>query len=317
MDRLYQMTVLVAVVEEGSFSGGARRLGMSPPAVTRAVALLEKNLGVKLLSRTTRFVRATDTGKRYVEHARRIIAEVDFADKDASVGNAEPRGHLTVTAPALFGRIFVMPVISEYLQRYKDMSVSTLFSNRIVNIVEEGVDVAVRIGELPDSNLRAMNVGHLNLMVFASPDYIKKYGVPKTPQDLAKHSIIARGGESTSFDWRFTSGNKNLCIKLSPRLKVSNDDDAINAALLGSGLSRLPSYKVTEHIDSGQLVAVLREFEPPTIPIHVVHCEGRNVSAKVRIFVDLLVNRLRKDPHCGYEFHQYMRRKIEVERINT
>jgi DNA-binding transcriptional LysR family regulator len=289
------MTVFVAVAEEQSFAGGARKLGMSPPAVTRAVASLEKRLGVKLLTRTTRFVRATDAGQQYLEHARRIIAELNEADDAAAGVHAEPRGQLAVTAPVLFGRLYVVPGIVEYLRRYPDMSISALFLDRVVNLLEEGMDVGVRIGELPDSTMRAIGVGHVRRVVCASPEYLKQHGVPKSPADLAGHTMISSSAVTPAIEWQFVNGNKKINVKVTPRLTVTNNDVAIQAALQGFGLTRLLSYQIASHLASGQLQTVLSEYEPPKLPIHVLHREGRQASAKVRTFVDLLVERLRND----------------------
>lgn len=295
MDRFHVMAVYVAVAEEESFAGGARRLGMSPPAVTRAVASLEKRLGVKLLTRTTRFVRATDAGLRYMEHARRIIAEADEADEAVAGVNAAPRGQLSVTAPVLFGRMFVTPSIVEYLRHFPDMSISAVFVDRVVNLLEEGMDVGVRIGELPDSSMKAIGVGHVRRVVCAAPDYLKANGVPRTPADLAKHTIVAASPVSPSVDWKFVNGKKATSVKLTPRLTVTTNETAIVAAVQGFGVTRLLSYQIAAFLASGQLKAVLTDYEPPSLPIHVLHSEGRQGSAKVRTFVDLLVERLRAD----------------------
>jgi DNA-binding transcriptional LysR family regulator len=295
MNRFHLMTVFVAVAEEQSFAGGARKLGMSPPAVTRAVAALEKRLGVKLLTRTTRFVRATDAGLRYLENARRIIADLVEADDAVAGVYAAPRGLLAVTAPVLFGRLYVVPSMVEYLRRYPDMSLSALFLDRVVNLLEEGMDVGVRIGELPDSTMRAIGVGHVRRVVCASPDYLKHSGIPQAPVDLARHTMIAASAVTPIAEWKFVSGKKKLSIKVNPRLTVTNNDAAIQAALQGFGMTRLLSYQIAPHLASGQLQTVLSEYEPPPLPIHVLHREGRQASAKVRTFVDLLVERLRTD----------------------
>ncbi len=295
MDRFHLMAVYVAVAEEESFAGGARRLGMSPPAVTRAIAALEKRLGVSLLTRTTRFVRATDAGQRYLEHARRILAEADEADEAVAGVNSAPRGQLAVTAPVLFGRMFVMPSIVDYLRHFPDMSISAVFLDRVVNLLEEGMDVGVRIGELPDSSMRAVTVGHVRRVVCAAPDYLKKHGVPRTPSELSKHTVIAASPVSPSVDWKFADGKKTTSVKLTPRLTVTNNEAAIVAAAQGFGLTRLLSYQVAAFLASGQLKAVLGDYEPPRLPIHVLHSEGRQASAKVRTFVDMLVERLRGD----------------------
>ncbi len=295
MDRFHLMAVYVAVAEEESFAGGARRLGMSPPAVTRAVAALEGRLGVKLLTRTTRFVRATDAGQRYLEHARRIIADADEADEAVAGVHAAPRGQLSVTAPVLFGRMFVTPSIIDYLQRFPDMTLSAVFLDRVVNLLEEGMDVGVRIGELPDSSMKAVSVGHVRRVVCAAPEYLKKNGVPRAPADLAKHTVVAASPVSSSVDWKFTTGKKTTSVKLAPRLTVTSNEAAIAAAVQGFGVTRLLSYQIAAFLDSGQLKAVLTDNEPPRLPIHVLHSEGRQASAKVRTFVDLLVERLRAD----------------------
>jgi len=292
MDRLQLMTVFVAVAEEQSFAGGARRLNMSPPAVTRAIAALEDRLGVKLLTRTTRYVRVTDAGQRYLEDARRIISEVDEADEAAAGINAEPRGQLAITAPVLFGKLFVLPGIVDYLQRYPDMEISAVFLDRIVNLLEEGFDVGIRIGELPDSSMKAIRVGSIRRVVCASPAYLAKHGAPDKPEDLANHLVVAASAVSPAIEWKFAEGQ---VVRVKPRLSVTSNDSAIAAVLLGMGVTRLLSYQIASYQASGQLQTILSEFEPEPLPIHVIHREGRYASAKVRSFVDLMVARLRSD----------------------
>lgn len=295
MDRLHLMTVFVAVAEEESFAGGARRLGMSPPAVTRAVAALEERLGVKLLNRTTRFVRATEAGQRYLDDARRIIGEVDEADEAAAGINAEPRGHLAVTAPALFGKLFVLPGILEYLRRHPAMEVSALFVDRVVNLLEEGLDVGVRIGELPDSSMKALRVGSVRRVLCAAPAYLDKHGTPVDLADLPGHSLIAASAVTPTLEWKFALSPQLSSVRVHPRLTVNNNDAAIEAALQGFGITRLLSYQVAAPVASGQLRIILSEFEPAPMPIHVLHREGRYASAKIRTFVDLIAARLRED----------------------
>jgi DNA-binding transcriptional LysR family regulator len=295
MDRFHLMNVFVAVAEEQGFAGGARRLGMSPPAVTRAIATLEDRLGVKLLSRTTRFVRATDAGMRYLESSRRILAEADEADEAVAGIHAAPRGHLAVTAPVLFGSLYVMPGIVDFLNRYPDASVSAVFLDRVVNLLEEGLDIGVRIGDLPDSTMRAIPVGFVRRVVCASPRYLKKHGEPREPGDLRGHAIVAASPVSPSVEWRFGAGKRSVTTKVRPRLSVTSNDAAIHAALLDFGVTRLMSYQVAAHVAAGRLKRVLATYEPPPLPIHVMHLEGRQASAKVRGFVDLLVSRLRAD----------------------
>ena len=295
MDRLHLMSVYVAVAEAESFAGGARKLGMSPPAVTRAIAALEDRLGTRLLTRTTRYVRATDAGLRYLEQARRVIADADVADEAAAGVHAEPRGQLAVTAPVLFGRMYVLPCMVEQLRRFPEISISAVFLDRVVNLLEEGMDVGVRIGELPDSSMHAIGVGHVRRVVCASPQYLRAHGAPKTPADLTTHTLIAASPVSPSVEWKFIHDRKSINVKVRPRLTVTNNEAAITAAVQGFGITRLMSYQIAPYIGSGQLQAILGKYEPPRLPIHVLHQEGRHASAKIRTFVDMLVEKLRGD----------------------
>ncbi|MBB3120436.1 LysR family transcriptional regulator [Pseudoduganella violacea] len=296
MDRLHLMTVFVAVAEEESFVGGARRLGMSPPAVTRAIAALEDRLRLKLLDRSTRHVRVTEAGQRYLDDARRIIAEVDEADEAAAGINAAPRGHLSVTAPVLFGRMYVMPGIVEYLQRYPDTEVSTVFVDRVTNLLEEGLDVGVRIGELPDSSLRAIAVGHVRRVICVAPAYLERHGLPRTPEELARHTIISATGSSAAPEWRFLRDGTAQSLRLKSRLTVNSNDAAIEAARLGLGVIRLLSYQAAPALEKGDLQRVLAEYEMPPLPIHIVHRDSRHGSARIRAFIDLMAARLRAEP---------------------
>jgi DNA-binding transcriptional LysR family regulator len=293
VDRFHLMTVYVAVAEEEGFAAAARRLRMSPPAVTRAVAFLEERLGVRLLTRTTRLVRTTEAGARYLEDARRILLEADEADEAAAGINATPRGHLAVTAPVLFGKIYVMPVITAYQVTHKETTVSALFIDRVVNLVEEGLDVGIRIGPLPDSSLRAIPIGQVRRVVCASPAYLEQYGSPESPADLAHHPIIAATSLSAGSEWAFARGKEKIGVRLSPRILVNTNDGALEAAKNGFGLTRLISYQVANELAAGTLKTVLTDFEGASLPVHVIHREGRHGSAKVRSFVDLAVEMLR------------------------
>jgi DNA-binding transcriptional LysR family regulator len=295
MARLHLMSVYVAVVEAEGFAGGARKLQMSPPAVTRAVAALEERLGVKLLNRTTRYVRMTEAGQKYYEDAKRIIALADEAD-DAVLGiNAEPRGQLTVTASVLFGRLFIMPGIVEYLRRYPTVEVNALFVDRVVNMLEEGVDVAIRIGNLPDSSYRALRVGTVRRVLCASPGYMDKHGIPQVPEDLPNHNIILARGLNPANEMRFVRDSQPLTVKLQPMLSVSDNDSAASAAIAGLGITRLLNYQIAEPLQTGKLQIILNDFESPPVPVHILHREGRHSSAKIRSFVDLLAERLRSE----------------------
>lgn len=287
------MTVFVAVAEEESFAAAARRLHMSPPAVTRAVAGLEERLGVRLFTRTTRQVRPTDAGSRYLEDVRRILLDADEADEAAAGINATPRGMLAVTAPVMFGRIYVMPVITAYQRAFEQTRVSALFVDRVVNLVEEGLDAGIRIGSLPDSTLRAIRVGQVRRIVCASPAYLAEHGTPESPADLMQHRIVAATSITGGTEWSFSRGKEKSSVKLDPQLYVNTNEGALEAAKSGFGLTRLISYQVAKEIAAGTLKPVLCEFEDASLPIHVIHREGRHGSAKVRSFVDLAVETLR------------------------
>lgn len=307
MDRLYQMQVFAAVAETKGFASAARKLGLSPPAVTRAVAALENELGVTLLHRTTRMMRLNETGQRYLDDINRILADVAAADASAMGQNTEPRGSLTVTAPVLFGRLHVMPVITDYLIQYPHVQVNALFLDRVVGLVDEGIDVAVRIGHLPDSSDRALNVGDIRSLLVASPDYLLRYGAPKAPNQLSEHSLIAStAGAGSGSYWRFCTavdaGNfqrqhshAGLRVSITPRLTVTTNDAAIEAAESGLGITRINSYQVRKQLLEGKLKIVLHEHEPPPRPVHILHREVGHGVAKTRSFIDLLATQLRND----------------------
>jgi DNA-binding transcriptional LysR family regulator len=296
MDRLHLMSVFLAVAEEESFAGGARRLAMSAPAVTRAVAALEERLGVKLLNRTTRHVRLTEAGQRYLEDARRVIAAADEADEAAAGLHGQPRGHLTITAPVMFGRRYVMDGIVDYLRRYPDTTVSAMFLDRVVSMLEEGVDVGIRIGELADSSLKALRVGYVRRVVCAAPDYLAGHGIPQEPEELVAHPLIVASGLSPTAEWSFARDGAPISVRIKARLTVTSNDAAIAAAVSGMGIARLLSYQIAPQLAAGELKIILSEYELTRLPVHVIHGEGRNASAKIRRFVDLITERLRADP---------------------
>jgi len=296
MDRLQAMTTFVAVVDSGGFASAARKLNLSPPVVTRAVAELEERLGLRLLTRTTRVVRVTDAGARFAEDCRRILADIDEAEITASGTHTTPRGVLTVTAPVLFGQLYVTPILVSYRQQFPEVDAQCLFLDRVVNLVEEGVDVAIRIGELPDSSLQAVRVGRVRRVLVASPAYLHARGVPQRPEDLAGHTIVSAAGVSPVSEWRFSDAGTAQVQRLQPRMRTTTNDSAIAAALAGLGIARLLSYQVAAQVRNGALQPVLEAFEPAPLPVHVAHHEGRRVTQKVRAFVDLAVERLRGDP---------------------
>ena len=292
MDRYTELQVFVGVAECEGFAAGARKLGVSPPVATRAVADLEARLGIKLLTRSTRHVRLTDAGKRYLDDAKRILTDIDEADEAATGINGDPSGHIAVTAPVLFGKMFVLPGVIEFLNRYPRMEVNALFLDRVVNLLEEGLDVSIRIGELADSSMRAIRVGAVHRIVCASPNYLMRAGTPQHPNELPQHTIVTANGLNASTEWKFSDG---INIRVKPRLSFATNDAAMEAAISGFGITRLLSYQIAPQLADGRLKVLLENFEQTKIPIHVIHREGRYASAKIRSFVDLMVDRLRAE----------------------
>jgi DNA-binding transcriptional LysR family regulator len=296
LDRLHLINVFVAVVDANGFAGGARKLGISPPAVTRAINELEAHLGVRLLTRTTRVVRVTEPGARYADDCRLILAQLAEADESVTGMQITPRGHLTITAPVLFGAKFVAPIVTEYLQRHAEVVASCWFLDRVVNLLDEGADIGIRIGELPDSSMQATAVGKVRRVICASPSYLEQHGVPLKPTDLQSHIIVSASAVTPTAEWRFMEGGETRNIKMQPRMSTTSNDSALAAALGGFGITRLLSYQVADCLRDGSLKILLAEFELPTLPVHVVHREGQHASKKARAFIDLVVERLRANP---------------------
>lgn len=296
MDRLEAMAAFVRVAERQSFAAASRELRISPPAVSRAIGSLEDRLGARLLTRTTRTVRLTEAGQQYLEDCRRILADVGEAEQGVAGVHGALRGGLSVTASHLFGRLFVLPIVTRFLAEHPQTSVRTLFVDRLVNLMDEGVDVAVRIGELPDSSLTARRIGSVRRVVCGSPQYIADHGVPKSPEDLKSHALVAAPASQSVSAWRFFEDGSARDVTIAPRLVTSSNEAAIDAALSGWGFARLLSYQVAPELASGRLKIVLSEFEPPTLPVTIIHAEGQRVSAKLRAFVDLTAESLRRNP---------------------
>lgn len=287
MDRFDAMQAFVTVADLKGFAPAARKLGLSASAVTRMVAALEEHVGARLLQRTTRSVMLTDIGARFLERARRILADIEEAEGSAQAERTQPTGRLVISAPLGFGRRHVSPLLSTYLKRYPDVSAELRLSDRMINLVEEGVDAAVRIGHLADSSLVARAVGDMRRMVVASPDYLMQHGEPKTPAQLATHQTVHFGALSVAPDWRFVEAGREVRVTCSPRFTSNSADAAIWQAEQGIGLTRVLAYQAAEAIAAGRLKVVLAAFEPPPLPIHIIYPTSRLLSAKVRTFVDL------------------------------
>jgi len=285
MDRIDAMQAFVTVAELNGFAAAARRLKLSPSAVTRLVAGLEAHLGVRLLQRTTRSVTLTDSGRRYLERARRILADLEEAELAAESERLRPAGRLVVSAPVGFGRLHVSPVVSAYLGRYPDVTAELRLEDRQVNLVEDGIDCAVRIGHLGDSSLVARQVGSMRRIVVGAPAYFKSQSEPRTPDALAKHQTIQFGPWT---EWNFVKESRELPLAISPRLVTNNADAAIQYAEAGGGVTRVLAYQAAEALRNGRLKRVLVRYEPPPLPIHIVFPSSRLLSAKVRAFIDLV-----------------------------
>lgn len=293
MDRLHELEVFVAAADAGSFAKAGARLRISPPAVTRAISSLEQRLGTRVFNRTTRSLTITETGRRFLESARCVLADLETAEREAAGETAMPQGHLAITASVTFGRSTLAPVITGFLAEQPRVTASLLLLDRVVNLVEEGVDVAVRIGHLPHSNLVATRVGAVHRVLVASPDYLSRRGAPASPADLRLHSVIALTGLMPNREWRFQNGPKPGSVILQPRLEITDAAAAIQAAETGHGIATALSYMVSDQIRDGRLAPVLDEFTPPPQPVHLVYPQARLIAPKVRAFVDFAAPRLR------------------------
>jgi DNA-binding transcriptional LysR family regulator len=289
MDRLDAMQAFVAVADLQGFAPAARKLGLSPSGVTRLIAALEERLGARLLQRTTRSVTLTDVGTRYLESVRRILADVEEAENSAEGERVRPSGRLVVSAPIGFGRLHVSPVMSRYLARYPEVSGELRLTDRMINLVEDGVDLAVRIGHLADSTLVARHVGEMRRIVVASNAYLKQRGEPNKPEAIASHDTVQFGPTMAAPEWRFVEDGREIRVVTTPRLTTNSADAAIQYAAQGGGLTRVLAYQAAEAIKAGQLKIVLEKFEQPALPIHIVYPTSRLLSAKVRAFIDLAI----------------------------
>ena len=289
MDRFAAMTAFVAVVDHKGFAAAARHLHVAPSAVTRLIGALEDGLGVRLLRRTTRSLSLTDAGERYLGRARVILSELRDVEDSARAERVAPRGRLVVTAPAVFGRLHVAPLMSAFLAHYPEVVGELSLTDRTVSLVEEGIDLAVRIGSLADSSLLARRMGATRRVVVGAPAYLARRGTPAAPADLAGHDLIRFASLSTPAEWRFRQDGVDLAVSVSPRFITDSADAAIGQAEQGGGLTMVLGYQVAAAVRAGRLTIVLAEFEPPPLPIHIVQPAGRLVPAAVRAFVDLAV----------------------------
>ncbi len=287
MDRFSAMKAFVTVADARGFAPAAQRLGISASAVTRLVARLEEGLGIRLLQRTTRSVSLTDAGARYLERARRILSDLEEAEDSALAERARPTGRLVVSAPAVFGRLHVGPLMCRYLTQYPEVVGELTLSDRMVSLVEDGIDLAVRIGNLADSSLIARKAGSTRRVVVASPAYLARHGEPATPHDLVRHQTIQFSPLASTPDWSFSDEGEELRVSLASHYVTNSADPALWRAEHDGGLTFALSYQVADAVKEGRLRIVLECFEPRPLPIHFVYPSSRMLSAKVRAFIEL------------------------------
>jgi DNA-binding transcriptional LysR family regulator len=293
MDRLDAMRIFVAVAKLGSFAQAARQLRLSPSVATRSIAQLEDQLGLMLLTRTTRSLRLTDRGEIFLESCQQILDDIDNAQRRVRGESAEPRGELRLAAPIVFGRLHVLPIVNRMLNEHPDLSIRLSLSDRNVNLVDDGIDIAIRIGNLVDSSLIAVKLGEVSRVVIASPAYLKAHGIPKSPAKLPDLDIITFESLDATNEWRF---KQNETVRVAPRLTVNSADAAIAAAEAGIGIARTLSYQVKESVQEGRLIAILEKFSPSPSPVSAIYLARRLASANISTFVKMARDHFRDSP---------------------
>jgi DNA-binding transcriptional LysR family regulator len=294
MDRLEAMSLFVAAVEAGSLSAASRRFGIPLATVSRKISDLERHLNTRLLNRSTRRLTPTDAGQAYLAACRRILDDVGEAERTAAGEYSAPTGELAITAPVVFGRLHVLPIVTGFLAAYPDVDIRLTLGDRITQLVEDHFDLAIRIGQLPDSSLVAIGVGSIRRVVCASPAYLAEHGTPTTPKDLETHSCITFEGLASAATWSFTKGKAEIPVKVRSRLQVNTAEAAIDAAIAGVGLTKVLSYQIEAALRSGTLRVLLQEFEPNPWPISLVHAGHGLLPVKLRAFLDFAAPRLKE-----------------------
>ncbi len=287
------MSVLLAAVGAGSLSKASRQLGLPLATVSRKVAELEAHLKATLLIRSAKGLELTPAGRSYVTAVETILEQLTEAERAAAGEFTEPKGDLAITAPIMFGRLHVLPVVTEFLSAYPDVAVSLMFTDRVAHFLDDHVDVALRIGALPDSSLTASRLGAVRRVVCASPEYLATNGIPTIPNDLRRHSVISFEGVSSPSNWMFEANGAELAVAFRSRISVNTVDAAIAAGLANTGLVRVLSYQVVDFARAGRISTVLDAYEPPPLPVHLVYHQQKRLPLKLRAFVDFVVPRLR------------------------
>jgi DNA-binding transcriptional LysR family regulator len=293
MNRLEAMSLFVAAVEAGSLSAAGRKLGIPLATVSRKVSELEGHLNTRLLNRSTRLT-LTDAGHSYLAACRRILDDVAEAERNAAGEYSAPTGELTITAPIVFGRLHVLPVVTAFLAVYPDVTIRLSLADRVAQLIEDHIDLAVRIGHLPDSSMVAIRVGFIRHIVCASPAYLAEHGTPKTPNELATHSCIGFKGAASLVTWTFATGKAEFAVPVRARLLVNTAEAAVDAAIAGVGVTRVLSYQIADAVRSGSLCPLLEAFEPAPWPASLVHAGQGLLPVKLRAFLDFAAPRLKE-----------------------
>lgn len=292
MNKFELMRIFMTVCDQGSFVAASQTLNVSAPVVTRSIAQLEGFLGVKLFTRTTRKIALTESGQIYQQECERILQDLQHVEDVVSGSYAEPKGTLRVSAPVLFGRIHVLPIVSQFLNQFPDVDVRLMLQDQIVDLLDEKIEVAIRIGHLSDSGLFAKRVGYVHRYVVASRHYIDHFGEPACPSDLTRHRIVTTQSDKRFARWNFMRDSASESVKLTPRFVTNNIATAVDAVLANQGVCQLLSYQVIEHLESGNLVRLLQNYETEPLPVHIVHLEGRRANARTRHFIEYAAQQL-------------------------
>jgi len=299
LDKLGAMRAFVEIVDRGSLTAAGKALDKSLPTMVRVLATLEDELGVRLLRRTTRRLALTDEGRGYVERCRRIFADIDEAERAAGSGHVEPRGEIRVTAPVAFGHWYVAPLMTRFAARFEAVRVELLLLDRVVNLLEEGIDLAVRIGTLPDSTLFATTVGQMRHVVVASPALLERVGVPEHPDDLASRPCVRFRGLTIGTTWRFIESGRERRVTVGGPFACNHAPAAVEACAAGLGFGSFLAYQAEPWVRDGRLCVVLEEFEPTPLPVNLVYADAQLMSARLRALVDWMKDGLRGRPELA------------------
>ncbi|MCO4879714.1 LysR family transcriptional regulator [Paraburkholderia caribensis] len=300
MDKFREMEVFVAIVDRGSFTGASEKLGMSAPTVSRALNSLETRVGAQLIARTTRSIRPTDAGMFYLEACRRVLDTIADAESNIAAEQSKPAGTLTVSAPVLFGQRFIAPLINAYANIYPDVSVNVVYVDRTTRLIEEGVDIAIRIGHLGDSSVFAVPLGSVSRRTYAAPAYLDALGEPVHPRQLSDHHCVSFTGVTHPLEWLYYENGSRLPVRVRPRMIVDLAPAAVMAAVDRVGITQLLSYQAAPEVLSGSLQRILAAFEPESIPVNLLHVERKGTSMKIRSFVEFVTETLRRNVHLQF-----------------